>query len=189
MQVIFIRHGETAGNAEKRYIGSTDQPLTAAGAAAIGKRAYPDAEIVFASPLARCLQTAALIYPKQKPIIIPNLREMDFGLFENRNYDDLKNEPEYQKWLDSGGATAFPCGEHPEDFRSRCRAAFSQAMASLTAKTDSAAFIVHGGTIMAILSGFAQPPADYFSYMTANGNGYICDYQDGLLQNPRPIFE
>lgn len=189
MKVIFIRHGETAGNAEKRYIGRTDQPLTTDGAATINSRAYPVTELVFASPLTRCLQTAALIYPTQKPIIIPDLREMDFGLFENRNYEELKNEPKYQKWLDSGGKTSFPGGEHPEDFSRRCRTAFSQAMANISRGTNSAAFVVHGGTIMAILSGFANPPGDYFSYMVKNGGGYICDYADGQLQNLLPLFE
>lgn len=189
MQVIFIRHGATAGNAEKRYIGRTDQPLSPSGAAAIRLRTYPAADLVFSSPLARCLQTAALIYPAQRPVIIQDLREMDFGQFENRNYQDLQHEQAYQKWLASGGNTSFPNGEHPQDFRKRCQKAFLQAMTSLVGQPHSAAFVVHGGTIMAILSRFAENPAAYFSYMTDNGNGYSCTYENGVLKNPQPLFK
>ena len=189
MKVIFIRHGATAGNAEKRYIGSTDQPLTAEGIATIRGRDYPAADLVIASPFARCLQTAAIIYPNQQPIILPDLREMDFGSFENLNYHNLQHNPDYQKWLDSGGATAFPEGEPPEDFRRRCRAAFAQAMEQVNDSVDSVAFVVHGGTIMAILSGFAQEPADYFSYMTENGDGYTCRYEDGILKDITKLFK
>ena len=189
MKVIFIRHGATAGNAERRYIGTTDQPLTAAGEAEIRRRSYPKADLVIASPLTRCLQTAAIIYPHQQPLIIPDLREMNFGRFENLNYQDLRNNPDYQKWLDSGGAIPFPEGEHPNDFRRRCRAAFADVMKEINQQAESAAFVVHGGTIMAILSGFAQAPADYFSYMTENGGGYICRYENGTLKDTRKLFE
>lgn len=36
--------------------------------------------------------------------------------------------------------------------------------------------IVHGGTIMALLSRYGK--GDYFEYQTANGRGYICTVKD-----------
>ena len=36
MTVYLIRHGQTQGNLERRYIGSTDQPLCPAGREALG---------------------------------------------------------------------------------------------------------------------------------------------------------
>ena len=35
MKLIFIRHGKTAGNLERRYIGRTDEPLCDEGIAEI----------------------------------------------------------------------------------------------------------------------------------------------------------
>ena len=63
MKLIFIRHGKTAGNLERRYIGRTDEPLCDEGIAEILGKEYHDADIVVASPMKRCVQTAELIYP------------------------------------------------------------------------------------------------------------------------------
>ena len=51
----------------------------------------------------------------------PLLKECDFGDFENKNYKELSGNPDYQAWIDSGGALPFPGGEDPEGFRNRCR--------------------------------------------------------------------
>ena len=53
MKLIFIRHGKTAGNLERRYIGRTDEPLCDEGIAEILGKEYPDADIVVASPMFR----------------------------------------------------------------------------------------------------------------------------------------
>ena len=45
MEIVLIRHGATAGNIEKRYIGTTDEPLCDTGTAQIHEymsdRCYP----------------------------------------------------------------------------------------------------------------------------------------------------
>ena len=74
-RITFIRHGKTEGNLNKSYIGITDEPLCAEGEREIIERHYPKADIVFASPLKRCIQTAKLIYPDIQPIIIDELKE------------------------------------------------------------------------------------------------------------------
>jgi broad specificity phosphatase PhoE len=73
-------------------------------------------DTVVSSPMKRCVQTAEIYFPGQEPVIQEKLRESDFGLFENKNYEELKDEPEYQKWLDSGGTIPFPGGESHEAF-------------------------------------------------------------------------
>lgn len=66
VKIIFIRHGRTAGNLEKRYIGRTDEPLCKEGITELESIKYPDCDAVFASPMNRCLQTAKFIYPEKK---------------------------------------------------------------------------------------------------------------------------
>ena len=85
-RVFLIRHGKTSGNAEKRYIGTTDEPLTKEGMDEIKKNKYPCADMIFSSSLKRAVQTAEIIWPGQKAIVIDELRETDFGRFEGKNY-------------------------------------------------------------------------------------------------------
>lgn len=175
MRIVFIRHGKTAGNIEKRYIGRTDEPLCRIGISELTVRRYPDCDIVAASPMMRCIQTAEIIYPQREITKYSDLRECDFGDFEGRNYTDLCGDPDYQKWIDSGGAIAFPKGESPDCFRKRCIAAFEKAVHDHY-DLRSISFVVHGGTIMSILEKYAVPKGNYFDYQVKNGSGYITEF-------------
>ena len=42
----------------------------------------------------------------------------------------------------------------------------------LEEKAESAAFVVHGGTIMASLSRLAEEPHDFYHWQVENGGGY-----------------
>ena len=172
MSVILIRHGKTAGNLEGRYIGArTDESLCAAGVQELKARSFPKAARVFISPMKRCLETARLIYPDVEPIIVDDFRETDFGLFEGHNYAELNGRSDYQAWIDSGGEAPFPGGESRRDMCERCIKAFNRL--KLFDRQYDSALIVHGGTIMAIMSAFARPERSYFDYRVKNGEGFI----------------
>lgn len=175
MKIAFIRHGYTPGNLEHRYIGRTDEHLSAYGVEELKSRIYPKADHVLASPLKRCAETAEIIYPTIKPVIVPDFRECDFGDFEGRNYSELNGNPDYQQWIDSGGETAFPNGESPQDFRQRCCNAFLNEISRLSLKA-SVSLIVHGGTIMSVLSRFSIPESSYFDFQVKNGCGFLTEW-------------
>lgn len=181
MKIVFIRHGLTAGNLEKRYIGTTDEPLCSEGIEKLRTHIFPRCELLICSPLMRCIQTAEIIYPVQKYAAYAGLRECDFGDFEGKNYVELSDNGYYQKWIDSGGEMPFPNGESPADFRHRCTAAF-EMIVSKYADSDSIAFVVHSGTIMSILEKYAVPRSDYFSWHCENGHGYICEFDGTKLE-------
>ncbi len=173
MTALLIRHGLTRGNLEGRYIGSaTDEPLCEAGIRALRSRKFPPVSRVFVSPMRRCLQTAEILYPNHTPVIVDDLRECAFGAFENRSYEELNGNPDYQRFIDSGGETAFPGGECRADFAARCVRAFDAARAACD-DDETAAFIVHGGTIMAIMERYAQPRGSYFSFQIKAGEGFM----------------
>ena len=100
MEIVLIRHGATAGNIEKRYIGTTDEPLCDTGMVQIQEymRAgcYPQVQALYVSPLKRCRQTAEFIYHDTKQIIVQDFRECDFGKFEGKNYKELTGDEYYQ---------------------------------------------------------------------------------------------
>lgn len=173
MKILFIRHGQTAGNLEKRYIGRTDEPLCEAGIAALNRCLYPACTVLVSSPMRRCLQTAACLFPAQRIHVREAFRECDFGDFEGKNYAELNGNPQYQAWIDSGGTAPFPNGESPEAFRARCCDGFRQTVREF-ADADSMAFVVHGGTIMSILSQFVLPHRGYYDWMTENAHGWLC---------------
>src|SRR5699024_9253877 len=134
---------------------------------------YPAVESVIASPMKRCIETARLIYPEAEIRTEPLLRECDFGLFEGKTYEELKNHPAYIEWLESGGMTAFPEGEPQELFRNRCAEGVQKWIdILLEEKAESAAFVVHGGTIMASLSRLAEETHYFYHWQVENGGGY-----------------
>ncbi|MBE5787720.1 MAG: histidine phosphatase family protein [Clostridiales bacterium] len=179
MKWVLIRHGKTRGNLEGRYIGCrTDEPLCPEGREALLAKAYPPVQRVYASPMRRCLETAALLYPGVPVEIIPDFRECDFGDFENRNYAELNGRADYQAWIDSGGEMPFPGGESRADFAARCRKAFE----GIRCQTGDCALIVHGGTVMAIMATYARPQGGYFDFQVKNGGGYIL-HPDGRYQS------
>lgn len=175
MRIIFIRHGKTAGNLEKRYIGRTDEPLCETGAAEIGLRDYPDCEIVISSPMKRCIQTAEMIYPGKNITVCNDLRECDFGDFEGRNYIELNGNIVYQKWIDSNGKMPFPNGESHEKFTDRCAAAFENMIGSFS-EYSAISFVLHGGSIMAILEKYAVPKRGFYDYQVKNGCGFLTEF-------------
>lgn len=171
MKTVLIRHGKTAGNLLRRYIGCrTDEPLCDVGRTELFALHPPEVDRVFVSPMKRCLESAAILYPHIEPEIIDDFRECDFGSFENRGYRELNGLAEYQRWIDSGGELPFPSGESRKEFEDRCIAAYEKLRRSFH---GDCALIVHGGTIMAIMEQYALPKRGYFDYQTANGYGYV----------------
>lgn len=168
MKIYLIRHGLTAGNLEKRYVGChTDEPLCEEGILEIREKEYPEADRVYTSPMKRCIMTAQMIYPDMPLHIKDNLKEMDFGEFEYHNYKELNGNEEYQKWIDSGGELPFPNGESKAEFSRRCVEEFQSCIRECR-DTDRVAFVVHGGTIMAIMEVYGVPRGEYYRWQIPN---------------------
>ncbi len=165
-----IRHFMTQGNIERRYIGTTDEPLLPGQPV---RRRYPAAGAVAVSPLRRCIETAERIYPDVKKYVCRELRECDFGIFENKNYEELKDHLDYQRWLDSGGKLPFPEGEGMDAFCERCVKGFCNMTGRFIEEgCRTAAFVVHGGTIMAVLDRFAHHEEGFYHWQVKNGEGF-----------------
>lgn len=199
MKVLLIRHGMTQGNRKRQYIGTTDEPLCPEGVEQLKhlkEQARKDgrdyeAQLVFVSPLLRCRQTAGILFEStpddDKLIQVPQLREMDFGIFEGRAFkDDLEHDPAYLKWLETDCEGAVPGGERRIEFAERCVAGFQEAMnmaREMECHTciETVAFVVHGGTLMSILSACSDEQGTFYSFMTDNGHGYAGEWDGKRL--------
>ena len=186
-ELILIRHGKTAGNLLGRYIGSrTDEPLCDEGREGLAGKQLPEVERLYVSPMKRCVETAEILWPgfdRKKMQKVTDLRECDFGDFENKNYKELSGNGDYQAWIDSNGTLPFPNGESMDAFKSRCLEAFARIVEEVSGAEQEwiasgktgifrAGIVVHGGTIMAILEQYGYPKAAYFDYQVKNGYGY-----------------
>lgn len=176
LKVALIRHGITEGNKQKRYIGTTDESLSLSGIydlfQSVSKEKYPKCNKIYLSPMKRCIETANIIYPKIDSEIVNDLRETNFGDFENKNFDELKNDKNYKLWLDKGGQLTFPNGEDRKTFSLRCEKAFEEII-NKSLGEESISLVVHGGTIMAILDKYSYPHRDFYHWQVKNGDGYI----------------
>ena len=61
IKIALIRHGKTYGNTFGRYIGVTDEPLCEEGIQQLSNRTMDTVELVFVSPMTRCIQSAQLL--------------------------------------------------------------------------------------------------------------------------------
>ncbi|MEY8391223.1 histidine phosphatase family protein [Lachnospiraceae bacterium 45-W7] len=177
MKCYLIRHGATQGNLQGRYVGGTDEPVLPDRLEILNNLRHTISAVdhAFTSPYLRCRQSAEALFSNSVvvPEIICDFREMDFGEFEYKNFQELNGNKEYQKYIDSGGATAFPGGEEPQHFKARCRRAFLSCVGKARARSfETVGFALHGGTIMAVMEAWGEPRRDYFAYQVKNGCGY-----------------
>ena len=97
-EIIIIRHGETEWNKTGRFQGHSDVPLSAEGraqAAALGKNLVVDhVDAIYASDLTRAMETAAPLAQRFGLEVIsdPLLRELNFGSWEGRKFNDVNAE-------------------------------------------------------------------------------------------------
>jgi len=97
-EIIIIRHGETEWNKTGRFQGHSDVPLSAEGraqAAALGQNlALDHVHAIYASDLTRAMETAAPLAKRFGLEVIsdPLLRELNFGAWEGRNFNDVNAE-------------------------------------------------------------------------------------------------
>ena len=172
-----IRHGAIDETLSGKYIGTTDPPLSDKGKLALKKlaftHAYPQPPVVYSSPLRRCTQTCAVLFPERKPLVIANLSECNFGEWEGKTAEELKDSEDFQKWLAGDNSVKPPRGESNADFVRRVCKIFESIVEGLM-KTGSTecAVVTHGGVIMTLLAVYGLPQAKPFEWAMENGCGY-----------------
>ena len=177
MKLLLIRHSLTQENTRHCYLGCrTDVPLCTEGIRLAEQRAaalsVPVPELVLTSPMQRCRETAKILFPDVPRLAVNGLEECDFGAWEGKTYEMLSGDPAYQAWIDSGGTLPFPGGESREQFTERCCNAMEQALQNRT--EGYLAAVVHGGTIMALLSRLEQQQLSYFAWQIKCCQSVLC---------------
>ena len=179
MLIYLLRHGQTEYNAQKRYQGQRDIPLSPEGAAQL-RRADFDPDVVYVSTLQRTSQTARILFPEAKLVPVDGLKEMCFGSFEGRNFIEMEKDPEYQAWVKANCESPCPDGERKTDFSDRiCRTVAELIDKALAAGEERLVILAHGGTQMAAMERFAVPHRDYYAWCGPNAGGFVLMQRTG----------
>ncbi len=177
LKIHLIRHGSTDANILGQYIGSkTDLPLSPEGLSELRllkeSIEYPEIELLYSSPMLRCRQTAALLFPDKAVIAVENLTEYDFGDFEGKTAAELEAHPDFFEWT-SGKLSKTPNGEENSDFIKRLCIGLNQIVLDMLEKgVSESAVIMHGGAIMMLLAATAVPRHSPVEYTADCGRGY-----------------
>ena len=169
MTVYLIRHGKTEANEKWLYCGSTDLPLSEKGREELRRIHYDIKNVRFlTSGMKRTNETLHILFGDAPYEEDSKFREVDFGIFEMHNYEELKDRPEYQAWLTGDNdANIPPNGESGLQMKERVLNAFSEI------KEDTC-IITHGGCIAAIMEHlFPNEGKNRYQWQPKNGHGWI----------------
>ncbi|WP_088102269.1 histidine phosphatase family protein [Halalkalibacter urbisdiaboli] len=167
-----IRHGLTMYNEERRYIGSTDLPLSSNGVIQMKSLAkkIADTTCIVSSDMVRCKQTTEILFPTKPYQKSRLIREYQFGDWEGKSYEELKGCKDYQNWLTSPVDYSPPNGETITAFKNRVTNGFSQIIEdAFSQNIDEVTVITHGGVIRQWLSDYAPVGKSFFEWAVPIG--------------------
>ena len=194
-RIALIRHGVTEANLRKFYAGSTDLPLASEGkrqAKALSERVKalkPDK--VLSSPLERALDTARIATSGIDLDIEldNNLREVDFGKWENKSYLEIvrDDKKEVDRWFSWDPDFKFPGGESFRSFSARVKNV-KERIEKETAR--SLLVFTHGGVIGHLMCLILNLPfQNQFSFLTPPGSLVILEKINGALALKESCFK
>lgn len=170
MKRYLIRHGKTEANERHLYCGSTDLPLSPAGREGLSGLHYDLPPVrFFTSGMLRTEQTLYCLFGDVPYEILPEFREIDFGIFEMHSYMELRENPQYQAWITGDNDRNIPPeGESGEAMVKRVLAAYDAL------PEENVAVITHGGVIAAIMEArFPEEGKNRYEWQPAPGYGYV----------------
>jgi broad specificity phosphatase PhoE len=154
VRLLLARHGQSVWNAERRFQGSTDVPLSPLGveqARALGRglRGYRLAA-AYVSPFRRAVETAEIALEGTGVPLVPldDLRELSLGQWEGCTVEEISGQAgdPYRAWLYAPHDCPPPGGEPLDAVSARVRTAIER-IAAAHAPGDDVAVIAHGGVI------------------------------------------
>lgn len=174
-KLLLIRHGQTPWNKLGKFQGCSDIELSDEGikqAEHLSEYLNGNFDCVYASPLKRARKTAEIIAAKSetKPIIVNDLREINFGLWEGLTIDEIENsyEEQFEVWKKNPGDAVLYEGEmHLKNACDRIK----KALIDIVSKNKYKKILVvaHGGILKAaILAIFNLDPGMYHNMFLTN---------------------
>ena len=157
VRLIFIRHGSSTWNEERRIQGQLDPPLSARGedqAARLAERLKDKKPAGFySSDLSRAAATAGAIAARigREPMLMPELREIALGEWEGLDREQIRAAypQQWEQWTSSPTWDLVPGSEGTSAFEARVGAALDDLLGRH--RTGEVLIVTHGGVIQVAL--------------------------------------
>lgn len=183
--ITLFRHGVTEANEKKAYLGWTDSPLSSTGNKRIS-RIEVDESLIFSSDLKRSTDTAALLFPEKPAFQMRELREIHFGSWEGKTYEELKEDSHYKNWLNDPFKISPPGGEGFHEFAHRIESGWESIKEEvILAGAKQAAIVTHGGVIRYLLMKFAPDEKPFWEWNIPHGTGWEMTFKEGDFRRGR----
>ena len=188
--IIFIRHGETDMNKANLYFGHLDPELNEVGKNQLQKTRKllkyfeKDIHIVFFSDLKRCTESMNTLKINEniKKIADSSFRELNFGIFEGKTYEQIKSEfPEEAKKMEKDWKNfKVPQGESLKELMKRVIEKLEQLIEKYKNKTI--VIVSHAGVIKTVISYYLYGNLDgYWKIKIDNGSiTKMCILKEGF---------
>lgn len=161
---VIVRHGQSQWNAENRFTGTTDTPLTELGrheaheAGILLKTHQPNFSIGFTSILQRAIDTMTIILGEIGQADLPiersaALNERMYGDLQGMNKDEAQarfGEEQVFRWR-RGYADQPPHGESLADTRGRVIPYFTSTILPYLQAGQAVLVVAHGNSLRALL--------------------------------------
>lgn len=189
MKFYLLRHGQTRWNIEGKIQGKTDIPLNETGMeqaeCLAGAMADCRARALFSSPLLRARQTAGIVAEKTglEVTVLPELKEVDFGLWEGRTWKDIEeNYPvDYKNWEKNPARAAPTGGELRQSCMNRSRSAVEQMLGTVNVLGGGDVCVVaHGGILVYLIDYLLRNQEEKREIIVKNASISIVEYDEKL---------
>ena len=180
LELWLIRHGETTHNFERRIQGQFDSELTELGVAQAKKLAPRLAQQtfdqVYSSDLKRAHDTAQLALPDADIILDKRLREISFGVLEDKTQDELSDDERdiYVHVKADRFNRAAPGGESWSEHVKR-----TESWLADLPKTGRVAAFAHGGCVRALVFSILQHHPKNYEWNVVAHNTSISKFSFG----------
>lgn len=168
MQLLLVRHGESAGNLSRR-LQTREDPLTERGrrqareiAAALAERT--DLRALYASPLARAFETAQIIGETigLAPIPLAGLAEINVGEAAGLTFDEwAARDPQgVARFQVDGPSFIWPGGESGLQLAARVATGIDAIISAHRLEQGGVVVVSHGGALGWMIDHLLREPRD-----------------------------
>ena len=155
IQISFFRHFKTPYN-DGSYLGQGRNPSI--NFRSILKDEFEEPNVIYSSPLARCIQSANIIYKNSNLIHDTRLLEFDYGDAEGLKYEDLINQyPHIISDWKNGKDPCFPNGENTNQVFNRLLSFLRDLSKTLNkSHINRASIFTHNGILRCLIGNYFQ---------------------------------